>query len=119
RAAGSLTGNRCGGPSREWRRENWVAEMVVPFGLSGPAIVLKLAEERSDACAASIGLGLSNTGRGYAITRFAGLLLDCGKCAVKAALPAAASEPLGGLVAPPKPAEWYPSAPAASPRNTI
>ena len=36
--------------------------------------------------------------------RFVGFVLACGKYFVRAALPAAASLPLGALVAPPKPA---------------
>ena len=76
---------------------------TVPFGLSGPASCLNRPEACSELCACATLRGLVQTESGYLKTMFAGFEALCGKCLETAALPAAAAEPLGGFVTPPKP----------------
>ena len=69
----------------------------MPFGSSGPAIEVNRPEDDRLAAAVASVAGCCQAGSAYRKTRFDGLAEDCGKYLASSALPAAASDPAGGV----------------------
>ena len=69
----------------------------MPFGSRGPAVDGNRTEDDRLAEAVVSVPGCCHTGSAYRKTRFDGLAEDCGKYRASSALPAAASDPAGGM----------------------